>query len=107
MYCNYYYLFFSIAVQHERKPVSDRNESIHNTSTSPDNNNIPFSYVNNSFIKTEMSFNKNDLHFIKTEMPYTGHRAMCTDQAALHLMQSFSNIFYYNNNLLFLITVFI
>lgn len=79
-------------MQHERKPVSDRNESIHNMSTSPDNNNIPFSYVNNSFIKTEMSFNKNDMHFIKTEMPYAGHRAMCTDQAALHLMQSSSNI---------------
>lgn len=90
----YYNSFcFFIAVQHERKPVSDRIESIHNMSTSPDNNNIPtFSYGNNSFIKTEMPFIKNELHFIKTEIPYVGHRPTFNDQTTLHSLQSSSNI---------------
>lgn len=80
-------------MQHERKPVSDRIESIHNMSTSPDNNNIPpFSYANNSFIKNEMPFIKNDMHFIKTEIPYVGHRSLYNDQTALSLLPSSSNI---------------
>jgi len=74
-------------VQHERKPVSDRIESIHNISTSPDNNNIPtFQYGNNAFIK-------NEIPFIKTEMPYVGHRSIYNDQTPLHLMPSSSKIF--------------
>lgn len=85
--------FIYTAVQHERKPVSDRIESIHNISTSPDNNNIPtFSYGNNSFIKNEITFIKNDMqHFVKTEMPYVGHRSIFNDQTSMHLMQSSSN----------------
>lgn len=82
-----------IAVQHERKPVSDRIESIHNISTSPENNNFPaFSYGNNSFIKQEMTFIKNDMHLIKTEMPYVGHRSIFNDSTAVHLMQSSSKL---------------
>jgi len=82
-----------LAVQHERKPVTDRIESIHNISTSPDNNNIPtFSYANNTFIKNEMPFTKNDMHFIKTEIPYTGNRSLYSDQTALNLLQTSSNI---------------
>lgn len=81
-------------MQHERKPVSDRIESMHNMSASPDNNNIPtFPYGNNSFIKNEMAFIKNDLNFIKTEMSYAGNRSIFTDQTALHLLQS-SSIYY-------------
>ncbi|VVC37559.1 Zinc finger, nuclear hormone receptor-type,Nuclear hormone receptor, ligand-binding [Cinara cedri] len=77
----------SDSVQHERKPVSDRIESIH-MSSSPDNNNTPsFTYGNNSFIKTEMPFIKNDLHYIKTEMPYIGQRNIFTDQTGMHLLK--------------------
>lgn len=84
---------FLLAVQHERKPVTDRIESIHNMSTSPDNNNIPtFSYGNNSFIKNEMPFIKNENHFIKTEIPYVGNRSLYNDQTALNLLQTSSNI---------------
>jgi len=84
---------FLLAVQHERKPVTDRIESIHNMSTSPDNNNIPtFSYGNNSFIKTEIPFIKNENHFIKTEIPYVGNRSVYNDQTALNLLQTSSNI---------------
>ncbi|XP_029346600.1 nuclear receptor subfamily 2 group C member 1-A isoform X1 [Acyrthosiphon pisum] len=79
----------SDSVQHERKPVTDRIESIHNMSTSPDNNNIPtFSYGNNSFIKTEMPFIKSENHFIKTEIPYVGNRSIYNDQTALNLLQT-------------------
>jgi len=75
-----------LAVQHERKPVTDRIETIHNMTTSPDNNNIPtFSYGNNSFIKNEM-------HFIKTEIPYAGNRSLYNEQTALNLLQTTSNI---------------
>lgn len=73
-------------MQHERKPVTDRIETIHNMTTSPDNNNIPtFSYGNNSFIKNEM-------HFIKTEIPYAGNRSLYNEQTALNLLQTTSNI---------------
>lgn len=75
------------AVQHERKPVSDRVESVHNMSTSPDNNNLPtFLYGSNSFVK-------NDLQFIKTEMPFIAHRSIFNDQTPLNLLPSSSNIF--------------
>lgn len=121
---NCYEFFFFTAVQHERKPVSDRTESIHNMSTSPDNNNIPtFHYGNNSFIKNEMPFIKNEVHFIKTEMPYVGHRSIYNDQSALNILQSSSNIFkkmftiyaykslmlifYYITTLKFIILIFI
>ncbi|XP_050439439.1 orphan steroid hormone receptor 2-like isoform X2 [Adelges cooleyi] len=81
----------SDSVQHERKPVSDRPESVQ-MSTSPDNNNIPtFSYGSSSFVKSEMaSFIKNDLPFIKTEIPFATHRSLFNDQAAAQLLQSSS-----------------
>lgn len=90
-------------MQHERKPVSDRIESIQNLSTSIDNNNIStFSYGNNSFIKNEVTFIKNDVpNFIKTEMPYEAQRSIFNDQATMHLMQSSSN--YYLLKLLYLL----
>lgn len=67
-----------------------------------DNNNIPtFSYGNNSFIKNEVTFIKNDVsHFIKTEMPYGAQRSIFNDQTAMHLMQSSSN-YYLLKKLLF------
>ncbi|XP_050526671.1 orphan steroid hormone receptor 2-like [Daktulosphaira vitifoliae] len=81
----------SDSVQHERKPVSDRGESV-NSLSGPDNNNIPtFSYGNHSFAKTEIApFFKNDLPFIKTEMSFMTHRTLFTDQSTAHLLQSSS-----------------
>lgn len=89
----YLFTFVVIAVQHERKPVSDKIESIQNLSTNLDNNNIPtFSYGNNPFIKNEVTCIKNDVsNFIKTEMPYGSQRSIFNDQVTLHLIQSSSN----------------
>lgn len=70
-----------------------------------------------------MPFIKNEVHFIKTEMPYVGHRSIYNDQSALNILQSSSNIFkkmftiytykslmlifYYITTLKFIILIFI